>query len=92
MKSWEGAVYFILTITMMFLYSLALEESLTKDTENINIKLDTIMQKLDITPTPTIDIDKLKLTQENEKLKQEVQTLQIFKNDLEGFMEAQIRR
>jgi len=91
-KSWEGAVYFILTITMMFLYSLALEESLTKDTENINIKLDTIMQKLDITPTPTIDIDKLKLTQENEKLKQEVQTLQIFKNDLEGFMEAQIRR
>lgn len=92
MKSWEGAVYFILTITMMFLYSLALEESLTKDTENINIKLDTIMQKLDITPTPTIDIDKLKLTQENEKLKQEVQTLQIFKNDLEGFMDAQIRR
>lgn len=92
MKSWEGAVYFILTITMMFLYSLASEESLTKDTENINIKLDTIMQKLDITPTPTIDIDKLKLTQENEKLKQEVQTLQIFKNDLEGFMEAQIRR
>ncbi len=45
-----------------------------------------------VTPTPTPDLERLQLVIENERLRQEVKTLQVFKSDFEELIEAQIRR
>jgi hypothetical protein len=45
-----------------------------------------------VTPTPTPDRERIQLMKENERLRQEVKTLQVFKSDFEGLVEAQIRR
>lgn len=55
-------------------------------------KLQTIIRTPAITATPTPDAEKIGLRQEVEKLRQDNITLSAWKQDLEGFLEAQIRR
>lgn len=45
-----------------------------------------------VTPTPTPDTERIQLRVENERLRQKVKTLEVFKSDFEGLVEAQIRR